>query len=131
MEVVESLTCPDMVVLRVVLLFKSLVSDKSPDMVAHLVDMVNGRDVGQAVAMLQLWQSLIRDCVSYSISGDEQAITNIDFSAEIMRLAGRIDPTTTGPAMSECIKNTLADLRRNVHIHGALVALALRLKACT
>ncbi len=111
------------------LLFKSLLTEPSPNVVSHMADMLGARDRGEAEDLLDLWQSLIRDCAHYAIDGREEEIVNIDFLAEIKKLSDSfIDPQLSF-RMVENIKMTLADVRRNVHIQGALVALALRLKS--
>lgn len=51
------------------LLFKSLFLDKSPDLLAHMNDVLDLRDRGEAENLLRLWQLLIRDCASVSVSG--------------------------------------------------------------
>jgi len=112
------------------MLFKSLLTESPAVTVAHMIDLVKPRDFGQAADLLKLWQSFIRDCIAFTVLDDEKVIANIDFQAELKRLSTRFDPSRSGPAMVDQIKNSLADLRLNVHIHGALAALALRLKAC-
>jgi DNA polymerase-3 subunit delta' len=111
------------------LLFKSLMIDRSPDTLAHMAELLNVRDVGEAEELLGLWQSLLRDSVNYALTGDENNITNIDFAADIKKLAAQVSDPRVAAAMVDGIKNALADLRRNVHIQGSLMALALRLKA--
>jgi DNA polymerase-3 subunit delta' len=111
------------------LLFKSLLSDSSPEVVSHIGDFLGPRDKGQAENLLTLWQSLVRDCANYAVSGDEKEVINIDFLSEIKKLAGYFAGHQLSFQMVDNIKITLADLQRNVHIHGALAALALRVKA--
>lgn len=111
------------------LLFKSLLLEPSPNVVAHMADLLSSRDRGEAEDLLELWQSLIRDCANYAVCSSEDKIVNIDFISELQKLADYFaDPQLAFP-MVENIKMTLADLRRNAHIQGALVALALRLKS--
>ena len=109
--------------------FKSLLSDSSPEVVSHIADFVGPRDKGQAENLLALWQSLTRDCANYAISGREEEIINVDFLSEIKKLAGCFGGNQLSFRMVDNIKIALADLQRNVHIHGALAALALRVKA--
>jgi hypothetical protein len=111
------------------LLFKSLLSEPPPNVVAHMADLLSARDRGEAKDLLDLWQSLIRDCAHYAISGSEDAIVNIDFTLELQKLADCFADPQLAFRMVENIKMTLADLRRNAHIQGALIALALRLKS--
>ncbi|MEW5994433.1 MAG: hypothetical protein AB1744_08550, partial [Candidatus Zixiibacteriota bacterium] len=110
------------------MLFKSLLTDPAPQTLSELTELVGGRDRGQAENLLVLWQSLTRDCSNYAVTGDESTIINIDFESEIKRLAGRFRSHQLPERITQQIKNALADLRRNVHIHGALAALALRIK---
>ncbi len=111
------------------LLFKSLLCDSSPEVVSHMADFLAPRDNGQAEKLLVLWQSLTRDCTNYAISGSDEEVINVDFLSEIRKLAGSFGGGELSFRMVENIKIALADLRRNVHIHGALAALALRVKA--
>jgi len=111
------------------LLFKSLFVDKSPDMLGHMNEVLNFRDRGEAEELLRLWQLLVRDCANFAVSNDADEIINIDFSVELQKLAVYFSRPQIALDMVEHIKNTLADLRRNVHIQGALMALALKLKS--
>ncbi|MFQ6008430.1 MAG: ATP-binding protein, partial [Candidatus Zixiibacteriota bacterium] len=69
------------------LLFKSLLLEPSPVVVAHMADLLSAKDRGEAEDLLQLWQSMIRDCTHYALTGSESDIVNIDFSAEIQKLS--------------------------------------------
>lgn len=109
-------------------LFKSLVADSNAETASHLADMVSDKDRGQAEELLYLWQTLIRDCAGYFATGDGDCIVNVDFQQEIVHFAPRFSEPSVVSGCAESIKNTLADLRRNVHIHGALVALSLSMK---
>jgi DNA polymerase-3 subunit delta' len=111
------------------LLFKSLVVDKNPPTIAHLIDLLKANDRGETEQLLHLWQSLIRDCLYYASTGDSEYLVNVDFAPEIVKLSRRFSQAQIGPSLVAHIKNTLADLRRNVHIQTALVALSLRLKS--
>ncbi len=111
------------------LLFKSLFVDRPPDTVAHMVDLLKTKDVGEAEELLRLWQSLLRDCANFALTGDDSGMVNIDFAPELKRLSQRLWGPPATQAIVENVKNTLADLGHNVHIQGALVALALKIKS--
>lgn len=111
------------------LLFKSLFDDASYATVAHINDMIDTRDRGGADTLLALWESLIRDCVNYSVLGDETKLINLDFVPDIKRFSNRIAGGQAASQMADGIKNTLEGLRRYVHIQGAVTALALKLKS--
>ncbi|MCK4373646.1 MAG: hypothetical protein KAW61_10880, partial [candidate division Zixibacteria bacterium] len=111
------------------MLFKALLTEDAPSVVAHLAELVNPRDRGEAEDLLRLWQSLIRDCSRFAQVGEEQELTNIDFAADLMRLSTHFVDSRVAAAMSAQIKISLADLGLNVHILGSLTALALKLKA--
>ncbi len=108
------------------MLFKSLLTEPSLHTISQLTDLVGGRDRGQSENLLGLWQSLTRDCAHYAICGAEADIVNVDFASEIKRLAGLFTDRHLACVIADNIKNALADLRRNVHIHGALAALVLK-----
>lgn len=110
------------------LLFKSLFDEPSYSVASHINDLVNTRDRGAADDLLFLWQSLMRDCINYSIAGDENKLVNLDFIKEIKRFSGRIPSGQAAGTMTVEIKNTLEGLRRNVHIQAAITALAFKLK---
>ncbi|MFH2050462.1 MAG: hypothetical protein ABIJ12_13585 [bacterium] len=110
-------------------LFKSLIEDRSPQVIARLTDIIGARNRGDAEELLRLWQSFIRDCSGLAVSNDENGLTHIDMKAELARLAVYFSARQLGGNMTRYIKIALADLRRNVHIHGALVALVLRIKS--
>ena len=109
-------------------LFRSLIEDPSTDTIARMIDIIGQRNRGEAVELLRLWQSFICDCAGLAITMDEENLVNIDFKGELTRLAGRFTSPDLGARLAAQIKITLADLRRNVHIHGALAALTLRMK---
>lgn len=111
------------------LLFKSLFLDENSETLARMNDVLNFRDRGETEQMLRLWQLLIRDCSGLSVTGSEEEIVNIDFSSDIKKLSSYFANHSLAPLLAGEIKNTLADLRLNVHIQGALMALALRLKS--
>ncbi len=111
------------------LLFKSLLSEPSPEVVSRIADFVGPRDRAQAESLLALWQSLVCDCSHYALSSNEDEIVNIDFLSDIKKLAGYFVGNQLPLRMADSIKIALADLQRNVHIHGALAALTLRVKS--
>lgn len=111
------------------LLFKSLLTQEGPAVVAHLSELINPRDRGQAEQLLRLWQSLIRDCSRFAVLGDDNELTNIDFAADLRKLSTCFIDSRLAAEMSDQIKFSLADLALNVHILGSLTALVLKLKA--
>ncbi|MFQ5454539.1 MAG: hypothetical protein ACE5D6_10195, partial [Candidatus Zixiibacteriota bacterium] len=111
------------------LLFKSLVMDNNPETLAHMNEVWNFRDRSEAEELLRLWQSLIRDCANFAVLNDEEEIINIDFVTDIKKIANNFKSPQLALEMVNNIKITLADLRLNVHIQGALMALAMKLKS--
>jgi len=111
------------------LLFRSLLLDDGPQVIAHLTELINAKDRSGAENLLRLWQSLIRDCARYAVVGDDSELTNLDFAPEVKRLSPQFAGINLASRMIEEIKITLADLRLNVHILGALTALTLKLKS--
>ncbi len=111
------------------LLFKSLLTEPPYETVARLTDLIGGRDRGQAERLLEVWQSLVRDCTFYAVTQDETKVVNVDFLAEITKLCGAFAERQLPEVFLDNIKIALADLRRNVHIHGTLTALILRIRS--
>ncbi|MEW6051634.1 MAG: hypothetical protein AB1644_11325 [Candidatus Zixiibacteriota bacterium] len=111
------------------LLFKSLFVDRNPETIGHLVELLERSGRSEAEELLRLWQSLVRDCVYYAVTGSDAEFVNVDFGSDLVKFARSFDDPKVAVAMTDRIKNTLADLRRNVHIQSALVSLSLRLKA--
>ncbi len=111
------------------LLFRSLFQDQSPDTLSHMAELLSPRDLGQAEELLELWQSLLRDCTYYATTGDEEALINIDFISELPRLASALKGGEQIADIVSQIKIALADIKGKVHIQGALMALALKIKA--
>lgn len=111
------------------LIFKSLFNESGAGILAYMNDLLNLRDRSEILAMLRLWQMLIRDSANFAVMQDENEICNIDFDSEIKELASFFKSSELSLKMAEAIKITLADLERNVHIQGALMALGLKLKA--
>jgi DNA polymerase-3 subunit delta' len=112
------------------LLFKSLFMESGPRMVSLLTDHLSGNDRSEVSNLLSLWQSLIRDCAYYAVTADETRLVNVDFAGEIKKVSASFAVPSLSPRLIRSIKNTLADLQRNVHIHLSLVALSLTMKAC-
>ena len=111
------------------LIFKSLFLGGNAETIGHLREMVNLGNLSEVEDMLRLWQSLIRDCNNYSVLGEDDAVVNIDCVADIRKLSTRFTSAGIAASMTEAIKNTLADLRLNVHIPGALAALVIKLRS--
>ena len=112
------------------MLFKTLMTQSAPDLIARMNDLVNYRDRGGAEELIRLWQSLIRDGAYYANTADETGLKNVDFLAETKQHANRLGDSRAVERMVAVTKNTLADLSLNVHIQAALVAMALELKEC-
>ena len=112
------------------MLFRNLVQAPTAEVISQLHELVNMQDRGGVQDLLQLWQSLIRDCSYYSATGDEEELVNVDFLPEIKQLSPYFVESTAVVRMVDIIKNSLADHALNVHIPPALVAMVLRLKSC-
>lgn len=110
------------------LLFKSMMLDSGPTTTAHIVDLLGANDRSQAEEMLRLWQTLIRDCTHYASTGDPEQIVNSDFQPDIIKFAQPFERADVASSVTTEIKNTLADIRLNVHIPTAIAALVLRLQ---
>ncbi|MBD3257854.1 hypothetical protein GF377_05425 [candidate division GN15 bacterium] len=111
------------------MLFRSLIDDSGPETVSQITELLNMNDRQAVADLLRLWQSLLRDCACYAASGEEADLVNVDFQTEIKRLSVPFGSSALVQSAVELIKNTLADMLRNVHIQPALVALVLKLKA--
>ncbi len=111
------------------LLFRTLIDDASYETVSHINEMLTLNNRGKIESMLQFWQSLIRDSSNYAVNKSEDDIVNIDFLNEIKRLSQNFNSPELGLSMADNIKITLADMRRNVHIQGALTAMVIRIKS--
>lgn len=110
------------------MLYKSLFAEQGARVVSQLIELLNFRDRGEAEDLLQLWQSLIRDCAWHATTGEEEDLVNVDYTPEIRRLSPHFADPSIASRMADEIKNTLADLSLNVHIQTSLVALALKLR---
>lgn len=110
-------------------LFRLLVEENPAEVVGRMTTLIGSRNRAEAVELLRLWQSFIRDCTGLAVAPDQSGLVNIDFESELRRLSVPFAVPDLGSRLAAQIKITLADLSRNVHIHGALAALALRLKA--
>ena len=110
-------------------LFKSLLIEDGASTLSHLNELLPSNDRGEAEALLALWQSLVRDCTMFAATGDQTRIANIDFGADSQKLSMQFAQPQTAPHVVNQIKFTLADLKRNVHIQTALMAMVLRIKS--
>ena len=98
-------------------------------MIGRLTELMAEADRGQAEELVRLWSSLVRDCTALASTGSEDDLVNVDFASDIKRLSRHFAEPEVAVAMTTALKNTLADLRLNVHINPTLAALALRLQA--
>lgn len=112
-----------------VVLFKSMCEERFADFAGRLVDFHPRMTRPEAEELLWLWQTLSRDCLTLASGGSRADVINVDIAPELQRLTGRIGRAEPFTALPVRFKNTLADLRRNVHIHPALLALAMRVRA--
>ena len=110
------------------LLFKSMFLDSGPTATSHIVELLAGNDRSQAEEILRLWQSLIRDCAHYAATSEPEQIVNSDFRTDLIAFARQFENAEVVSVMTAEIKNTLADIRLNVHIPTAIVALVLKLR---
>lgn len=111
------------------LLFSTLCLEPVSKAVGQMTDMLNFSNRGEIETVLNLWQSLVRDCAFYATTGERTSLINVDFIPEIERISIPFASSRVASMMAADIKNTLADMRLNVHIQTALVALVLKLKA--
>jgi hypothetical protein len=102
--------------------------DSGPTTASHIVELLAGNDRSQAEDILRLWQSLIRDCAHYAATGDQEQIINSDLRSDVVAFARRFESSEVISTITSEIKNTLADIRLNVHIPTAIVALVLKLR---
>lgn len=123
---------PEMAELRqtAVELFTGLFHEPGPALLLQLLTQTESRNRNDALQVLRTWQTLIRDCAGLAIDPATN-VTNVDVREPLQHLSVHFDGTRLAERMTQQIKLTLADLYRNVHIHGAMSALVLRLKACT
>ncbi|MFH1687676.1 MAG: hypothetical protein ABIE70_09170 [bacterium] len=112
-------------------LFDLLVQGCGPELISRLHETIDLRNLSEAEQLLGFWQSLLRDCLHYQVTGSEEAFTNPDFAGDIKRLSSRLPDTRRIDAMLGHVKMTLADLRLNVHIPGALAALTIKMQAAS
>lgn len=112
-------------------LFVLLVDGTGSELVSRLHETINLRNRSEVEQLLAVWQSLLRDCLNYSVTGSDTDFTNPDFVDPIKRLSSQLSGTEGIDTMLHLIKMTLADLRLNVHIPGALAALTTRMQAVT
>lgn len=110
-------------------LFKSLMIDNPPDILANINELLGTTNRGEVVQIIGLWQSLIRDCAGFAVNKDTSLIDNIDFVEDIKKLSARFTDHRRSAHMIEAIKFTLADIKLNVHIPTALMILALKIRA--
>jgi DNA polymerase-3 subunit delta' len=111
------------------LIFKLLFQPGGGEVMQVVYEQLAPRGLGDIEQVLELWQSLIRDCAYYAVVGDGSGLTNVDFEERLIALSRPFEFGSLAEEMTAEIKNTLADLRRNVHIHTALAALVIKLRS--
>ncbi len=104
--------------------YRAIMSDSAPAAVAAVEAHVDSKDVGAAARYLQYWQTYLHDQLQLSVGGDEE-ITNVDLVDHLRPFASVTYPAESLAEFAGLVKNCLADLRLNVHIHGSLTRLAL------
>ncbi len=111
-------------------IFKAMLVESTPVVVSQIAQLVDDRDRAGVEELIRLWESLIRDCHVQAGNPERVEMINVDFANEIATFSGQFVHPGVAAAMTDHFKKALADLRRNVHIHLLLVALALKLRAC-
>ncbi len=111
------------------LVFKLLFQRPSGEAMQVAMEQLASRGRSDIEQSLLLWQSLIRDCADYAIRSQPDQLTNVDFADELMKLSRPFEASGLAESLLNAIKNTLADLYLNVHIHTALAALVLKMRA--
>ncbi len=110
------------------LLFKSLFTESAAQVISLMTDIIGSRAASDVAGMLELWQSLLRDCSGMAVIDDDTAVVNIDFLQELRKLAPLFSDVRLSRRITGHIKNALDDMRRNTHIHGTLAALMLQIQ---
>ncbi|MDX9856214.1 MAG: hypothetical protein RBT76_00315 [candidate division Zixibacteria bacterium] len=111
------------------LVFKLLFQRPSGEAMQVAMEQLASRGRSDIEQSLLLWQSLIRDCADFAIRSQPDQLTNVDFADELMKLSRPFEASGLAESLLIAIKNTLADLYLNVHIHTALAALVLKMRA--
>ena len=86
-------------------IYKSLFDKSGSDFLAYMNSALSLRDRSETLAMLQLWQMLLRDTSNYAVTNDDNEIFNIDFSSEIKELSKYFNSSELSILMAEAIKN--------------------------
>jgi len=110
------------------LLYKTLLTESPAAMILLMEELIDFKNRSEVDNLLYLWQTLVRDCSYYAITGDNQGLVNIDFVPEIIKMSRYFSTPGVTEGVMEAIKNTLADLPLNVHIQMAMAALVLKIK---
>lgn len=110
------------------LLYKTLLTESPAAMILLMDELIDFKNRSEVDNLLYLWQTLVRDCSYYAMTGDDQGLISIDFVPEIIKLSRYFGPPGVTDGVTEAIKNTLADLPLNVHIQMAMAALVLKIK---
>jgi DNA polymerase-3 subunit delta' len=127
-QVAQSLSSDDSAFRHTALDLFAAIFQRSPaEQMVRMRDNLNFRDRGQIESLLDMWQTLIRDCHYIATADSTEGLTNLDLAERIRPLASAFADSRSAETMVAAIKNTLADMRRNVHIQTALAALTLQL----
>jgi len=110
------------------LVLKQIFQKDNPSAVATLNEFINPNNRGEAEQILSFWQSFMADIIILKYGKDVSEIINIDFAAELEKLAVVGISSENLNKMMKAIKNILLAVKRNVHLRPALTALVLDLK---
>lgn len=108
-------------------MFLALCTNRPAVAVGQTAEFFENAAQSDVTEVLRHWQLFLRDCVYWSNTQDESRIVNKDAIPSLKTCATHFQTSAAAVALTTEIKKVIADMRRNVHIQPAMVALVLRM----
>jgi len=107
------------------MIFKGIFITQPADLIAEAADILPFKDIYRINRILAVWQTLFRDIIVLKSGRDAESLINIDFAAELEKIAGRDIPQNQLLKIPSYLGGVMADIELNVDIASAVGALLI------
>lgn len=110
------------------MIFKGIFISSSSDLIAEAADLLPFKDLFRINRIIAVWQTLLRDVIMLKSGGHTDSLINIDFAAELEKIAGRDISQRNLLAIPAYLGTVMADIDLNVDTKSAVGAMLIEVK---
>jgi DNA polymerase-3 subunit delta' len=110
------------------LIFKGLFISSTADLIAEASEILPLRDRFRLNRIIDVWQTLFRDIMVLKSGRESESLINIDFAAELEKIAGRDIPMNNLLDIPAHLSEVMHDIGLNVDTASAVGALLIDIK---